>query len=84
MTAEEIIRQLEGNSMERLKWLVLRQFGVLPRSKTAGELSDEDFIVCGAHMVIDRRLRSDAPSGEGGTNGSFDEGRFSQLSGGRI
>ncbi len=83
MTAEELIRQLEGSPVERLKWLVLREFGVLPGSKTAEELSDEDFIVCGAHMVIDRRMRSDAPSGEGGTNCSFDEERFSQLSGGR-
>lgn len=84
MTAEEIIRRLEGDALERLKWLVLREFGVMPGSKTAGELSDEDFIFCGAHMVLDRGLRSEAPSGEGERNASFDEERFSQLSGGRV
>ncbi len=84
MTAEEILGQLEGNALERLKWLVLREFNVLPGSKTAGEPSDEDFIICGAHMVLDRRLSYDAPTGEGEMNGSFDEERFSRLSGGRV
>ena len=84
MTAEEIIRQLERNALERLKWLVLREFNVLPGSKTAEELSDEDYIICGAHMILDRRLRSEASSSEGEINDSFDEERFSKLSGGRV
>ncbi len=84
MNADELIGRLAGDHLERLKWLVLREFGVLPGSKAASELSDEDFLICGAHMVLDRRLRSGVPSSEGGLNSSFDEGRFSELSEGKL
>lgn len=80
MTAEEIIKRLEGNHLERLKWLVLREFGILPGSKMAKEPSDEDFVLCGAHMVLDNRLRSDFSDLEEGQNGSFDERRFLAFS----
>lgn len=83
MTAEEIIGRLEGDYLERLKWLVLREFRILPGSKMAKETSDEDFVLCGAHMVLDNRLRSDVSNLEGDRNGSFDERRFWALSEGR-
>ncbi len=84
MTAEEIIERLEGNYIERLRWLVLREFQVLPGSKLACELSDEDFILCGANMVLDSRLRSGDSKAEGGRNNAFDEERFTALTEGRL
>lgn len=66
LTAEEVIGQLEGDCLERLKWLVLREFRILPGSKMACELSDENFILCGAHMVIDSRLRCNSSKSEAG------------------
>lgn len=84
MIAEQIIERLEGDYLERLKWLVLREFRILPGSKMAKEPSDEDFILCGAHMVLDNRLRSDVSKSEEGQNGSFDERRFWALSEGTL
>ncbi len=83
MTAEEIIGRLETDYLERLKWLVLREFRVLPGSNTAKELSDKDFVLCGAHMVLDNRQLAEAPNSEGERNGSFDEGRFLAISEGK-
>ena len=81
MTAEELLSHLEGDHMARLRWLVLKEFGVLPGSRRAGRLSDEDCIICGAHMVLDR-LEGQAPSaGERGVNKGFDESRFCALGG---
>ena len=79
MNADELMSQLELDPLERLKWLVLCSFGVLPGSTAAQELSDEDYVVCGAHMVIDARLRSSAYFDETFVNSSFDESRYSDL-----
>ena len=80
MTAEEIIGQLEGAYLERLKWLVLHEFRVLPGSKAACELSDEAVVLCGAHMVLDSRLRTESSQSEFGQNSAFDEAHFKVLS----
>ena len=84
MTADDIIQQLERDYLERLKWLVLREFRILPGSKAADEISDKDFILCGAHMVLDHKMRSESGDSERGRNSSFDEERFSVLSEGRL
>ena len=81
MTAEELLDRLEKDSMARLRWLVLKEFGVLPGSKRAGKLSDEDCVICGAHMLLDRLERENALPGERGANASFDDGRFRTLGG---
>lgn len=80
MTAEELIKSVEGDSMARLRWLVLKEFGVLPGSKRAGELSDRDCLLCAAQMVIDRRERQ-GERAEQGENPGFDEGRFCKMGG---
>jgi len=80
LTADDIILQLERDYLERLKWLVLREFKILPGSKAACEISDEDFIKCGAHIVLDRKMRSANCYTERGRNGAFDDERFSKLS----
>ena len=74
-----MIERLESDPLERLKWLVLSRFGVLPGSKRAKELSNEDFILCAANMVIDERKNMPTDIGEGGFNAAFDEGRFDEL-----
>lgn len=80
MNAEELIGQLELDPLERLKWLVLCFFGVLPGSAASQELSDEDYIVCGAQMVIDARRRSSDYEDEAYVNSGFDESRYLYLS----
>ena len=83
MTAEDVIEQVETDYLGRLKWLVLREFGVLPGSREAKELGDEDFLICGAHMLIDQRMRSESSGNEFVRNVTFDENRFYELSGGK-
>jgi len=80
LTAEEIICRLESDPLERLRWIVLREFRVLPGSNAARELSDENFITCGAHMVLDLRLSSENFNSERGQNEAFSEERFTRLS----
>ena len=83
MTAEELIRRLEGTPLERLRWRVLHDFRILPGSRAARGLNDEDVLICGAHMVLDaRRRRAGEKSGvEFSQNEGFDSERFSELGG---
>lgn len=60
-------------AMERLRWMILREFRVLPGSRAEREMSDGDVIFAGVNMVLDRET---AHSGE---NLSFDEDRFRRL-----
>lgn len=83
MTARELVAELEGDKLERLKWLVLREFGVLPGSAAACELSDEDYLRCGAHLLLDLRQGRAGNGAEEGENPSFDPEQFSGLSEGR-
>lgn len=68
---------MDGNfdisAMERLRWLVCREFGVLPGS---APLSDGDYLKCGLNMLMDRQAASPL------NNSEFDEARFSALKGG--
>jgi hypothetical protein len=83
LTAEELLEAIANSPLERLRWLVLSRFNVLPGSKQAGELSDEDVIVCGAHMVLEQRGKRTLSGGfETGVNSSFERARFAGLSGG--
>ena len=83
MSLEELLSALRSDPLERLRWIVLRRFGVLPFSEQARGLSDEDFVVCGAHMVLDaRRGFGGGQGGEESINASFDESRFISLGGG--
>ena len=62
-------------AMERLRWIVCREFGVLPGSVP---LSDTDYLRCGVNMLMDRQR--EAPVADG--NPSFDSGRFEELKAG--
>lgn len=79
MIAEELFRKLENDPLERLKWLVLCRFGVLPGSVAAKELSDEDYLRCGVHMVLDCRACEAICSEDEQFNASFDEERYRYL-----
>ena len=80
---EELLSRLEKSPVERLRWRVLRYFSVLPGSKAAKKLSDEDVLFCGAHMVLDSRRHPAAGKNkaEASFNGAFDSERFSELGG---
>ena len=80
MNFDELLRRLELDPLERLRWLVLCFFGVMPGSAVAGELSDENCVICGAHMVIDARRRSLIYADEACVNSGFDESRYFNLS----
>lgn len=68
--------------MERLRWLVLRAFGVLPGDAAARNMTDADFVRCGLQMLIDQRRRSGAGTDEAGGNPGFEQEKFDALGGG--
>ena len=48
---------LENAPYERLKWRVLRSFGVLPSETRAREMTDGDYLYCVLHMTLDEEER---------------------------
>lgn len=74
--------QAAESGMERLRWLVLRSFGVLPGDAAAQSMTDVDFVRCGLQMLLDMRLGTDTKTNEVGGNPDFDPQRFDVLGGG--
>lgn len=68
--------------MERLRWLVLRSFGVLPGDAAARGMTDADYVRCGLQMLLDMRRHTGAKSDEAGGNPGFDSQKFESLGGG--
>lgn len=75
MTAQELCQRLEASTVERLRWKVLREFGVLPCSARAQEMTDVQALIFGAHMLLD--LWEDR--GEDAHNPGFDSEHFAAL-----
>lgn len=75
------LQKAEGG-MERLRWLVLRSFGVLPGDASARSMTDADFVRCGLQMLLDLRQRTDGKADESGGNPAFDAQKFDALGGG--
>lgn len=50
---EDLQRALEDAPYERLKWRVLRAFGVLPSEKRAREMTDRDYLYCVMQLTLD-------------------------------
>lgn len=54
---EELVGQLsealEQEPMERIRWYVLRAFGVLPSEKRAREMTEGDYLYCALQMMLD-------------------------------
>ena len=52
---EELKALLQEEPYERLKWKVLRAFGVLPSEQRARDMTDGDFLYCVAQMMLDEQ-----------------------------
>lgn len=77
---EELLEILGGDPWERLRWMVMREFGVLPGSREERALSNVELLRCGAHMVLDvRAFARDGDSAEASSNPAFDSHRFAGL-----
>ena len=53
MTTPELMNGLNEDSMGRLRWRVLRAFGVLPCSKEAQRMTDAECLEYALHMALD-------------------------------
>ena len=69
MSCEKLLSTLSADPIERLRWRVLREFGVLPSSDEAKKMSDDDCIRFAAHMLIDK-------DGVSPVNPGFDTEKF--------
>lgn len=54
---EQIKQALAESSYERLKWRVLRAFGVLPSEQRARRMTDGDYLYCVMQMMLDEEER---------------------------
>lgn len=50
---QALLQELRGEPYERLKWKVLRAFGVLPSEKRAQEMTDGEYLYCVMQMMLD-------------------------------
>ena len=78
MMTEELLETLGSDAKERLRWMVLREFGVLPGSREARALTDTELLRCAGHLVLDMRWgrRRDEESEQ---NTAFDAARYERL-----
>lgn len=58
--AKTAMQALEREEYERLKWRVLKQFGVLPGEARARRMTDRDYLYCAAQLMLDEREKLDA------------------------
>lgn len=54
---EQIMDELRADAYERLKWRVLRAFGVLPSEARAKEMTDGEYLYCVLQMTLDEEER---------------------------
>lgn len=66
---------LAADPRARLRWRVLRAFGVLPHERRARRLTDRQIVECALHMILDLG----GPVWAGEENPAFDERRFEEL-----
>ena len=71
-----------GSGMERLKWLVLRSFSVLPGDRAAQSMTEADFVWCGLQMLLDAGEQIGRETPEGGVNERFDAAHFEEMEAG--
>ena len=50
---KRLAQALKNAPYERLKWKILRSFGVLPSETRAREMTDGDYLYCVLHMTLD-------------------------------
>ena len=53
--AKKAMQALSQEDYERLKWRVLRAFGVLPGEARARRMTDREYLYCAAQMMLDEQ-----------------------------
>lgn len=79
MTVKDFLSQIEKDNMLRLRWVVLKKFGIFPMSTEGKNISDEDILLAAAQMVLDNREAMVSSNGEKFENENFDVDRFIKL-----
>ena len=77
MSLDALLRRLRADHRLRLRWRVMRLFGILPGSKAARRLSDLDCLLCGLHLLLDMERAEEGADGE--QNAAFDPQIFERL-----
>ena len=54
------VQALEQEDYERLKWRVLKRFGVLPSELRARRMTDREYLYCAAQMLLDEQEKLEA------------------------
>lgn len=54
------VQALEQEDYERLKWRVLKRFGVLPSEGRARRMTDRDYLYCAAQLLLDEQEKLEA------------------------
>lgn len=54
---EKLLSQLKKEPMERIRWKVLKAFGVLPTEARAREMTRGDYLYCALQMMLDREQK---------------------------
>lgn len=75
MTIDELMSDAERPA-NRLRWLVLSRFCILPFSAEAEMISDEEILKMAAQMQLDRNKGAEQHK-----NPSFSEERFAEVKG---
>lgn len=52
-----LLEQLRQEPMERIRWRVMKTFGVLPSEKRAREMTEGDYLYCALQMMLDREAQ---------------------------
>lgn len=55
----DLLQALEQEPYERLKWKVLRAFGVLPSEQRAKQMTDGEYLYCVLQMMLDEQEQLD-------------------------
>ena len=56
---DDLRQALEQEPYERLKWKVLRAFGVLPSEKRAKDMTEGDYLYCVLQLMLDEQEQLD-------------------------
>ena len=54
------VQALEQEDYERLKWRVLKRFGVLPSEMRARRMTDREYLYCAAQLLLDEQEKLEA------------------------
>lgn len=80
MTLDALLARLRRDNRQRLRWRILRVFGMPPGSREERRLRDVDCLLCGLHLLLDMEERGGSENQA--YNPSFDLGQFRRRLGG--